>query len=92
MSEPGKTNPDSARALAREAKARFIGSLDVARRNLTPAKLGQRASTKAKRGISQTVQAHPAATVAAGIGLFAFIFRKPLAGLFRRLKKDTLHD
>lgn len=83
---------DDAFAKAREAKVRFAGSLDVARRNLTPAKLGQRAAAKAKRGATRTVQAQPVATAAVGIGIIAFLFRKPLAGLIRRLRKEPRHD
>lgn len=82
------TKRDEALAEARAARARFHDSLDVARRNLTPASLGQRATLKARRG----VQARPVATVAVGIGLLAFIFRKPIAGMVRRLRKDKRHD
>lgn len=82
------TKRDEALAEARAARARFEGSLDVARRNLTPAKIGQRAALKAKRG----VQAQPVVSAAAGVGLLAFIFRKPIAGLVRRLRKETRHD
>ncbi len=86
------TQRDDAFAKARAAKARFQGTLAVARNSLTPAKLSRRAATKARRGVSRTVQAQPIATAALGIGLIAFLFRKPLAGLVRRLRKEPRHD
>jgi hypothetical protein len=82
------TKRDEAFAKAREAKARFEGSLDVARRNLTPVKLGQRATSKTKRA----VEARPVASAAIGTAVLALIFRKPLAGLIRRLRKELRHD
>ncbi len=86
------TKRDDALAKLRDAKARFDGSLSLARRNLTPAKLGKRAATKTKRGVTGAVQAQPVATVAIGLGLLAFLFRKPLAGLVRRIRKEPRHD
>lgn len=86
------TKRDDALAKAREAKSRFEGSLDVARRNLTPVKLGQRAAIKTKRGVTRTVKAQPLAAAGVAIGLFGFLFRKPLAGLIRRLRKETRYD
>ena len=82
------TQRDDAFAKAREARTRFEASLDVARRNLTPSKLGQRATLKSKRA----VEARPVVSAAIGTALLAFIFRKPLAGLIRRLRKDQRHD
>lgn len=82
------TQRDDAFAKARAAKARFEASLDIARRNLTPAKIGQRATLKTKRA----VEARPVASAAIGTAVLALIFRKPLAGLIRRLRKDQRHD
>lgn len=82
------TQRDDAFAKARAAKARFEVSLDIARRNLTPAKIGQRATLKTKRA----VEARPVASAAIGTAVLALIFRKPLAGLIRRLRKDQRHD
>lgn len=86
------TKRDDALAKLRDAKARFEDSLSLARLNLTPAKLGKRAATKTKRGVTGAVQAQPVATVAIGLGLLAFLFCKPLAGLVRRIRKDPRHD
>jgi len=86
------TKRDDALAKLRDAKARFEDSLSLARYNLTPAKLGKRAATKTKRGVTGAVQAQPIATVAIGLGLLALLFRKPLAGLVRRIRKDPHHD
>ena len=86
------TKRDDALAKLRDAKARFDSSLSLARHNLTPAKLGKRAVTKTKRGVTGAVQAQPVATVAIGLGLLAFLFRKPLAGLVRRIRKEPRHD
>lgn len=86
------TKRDDALAKLRDAKARFDGSHSLARHNLTPAKLGKRAATKTKRGVTGAVQAQPVATVAIGLGLLAFLFRKPLAGLVRRIRKEPRHD
>ena len=82
------TQRDDAFARARAAKTRFEASLDVVRRNLTPAKLGQRATVKTKRA----VEARPVVSAAIGTALLAIIFRKPLAGLVRRLRKEPRHD
>lgn len=82
------TKRDEAFAKAKEAKARFEASLDVTRRNLVPANLGRRASLKTKRA----VEARPIASAAVGAALLAYIFRKPLAGLIRRLRKEPRHD
>lgn len=79
---------DDAFAKAREARTRFEASLDIARSNLTPAKIGQRATLKTKRA----VEARPVASAAIGTAVLALIFRKPLAGLIRRLRKDQRHD
>jgi len=86
------TQRDDALAKVRAAKARFEDSLSLARRNLTPATLGKRAATKTKRGITGAVQTRPVATVAIGLGLLALLFRKPLAGLVRRIRKEPRHD
>ena len=86
------TQRDEAFAKVRAAKARFDGSLSLARHSLTPAKLGKRAATKTKRGLTGAVQAQPVATAAIGLSLLAFLFRKPLAGLVRRIRKEPRHD
>lgn len=79
---------DDAFTKARDAKARFETSLDVARKNLTPKKLGQRATTKSRRA----VEARPVASAVVGTAVLALLFRKPLAGLIRRLRKEPRHD
>jgi|LauGreDrversion4_2_1035121.scaffolds.fasta_scaffold547664_2 hypothetical protein len=86
------TQRDDALAKARAAKARFEDSLSLARHNMTPVKLGKRAAAKTKRGVTGAVQAQPVATAAIGLGLLAFLFRKPLAGLVRRIRKEQRHD
>jgi hypothetical protein len=86
------TQRDDALAKARAAKARFEDSLSLARHNITPVKLGKRATAKTKRGVTGAFQAQPVATVAIGLGILAFLFRKPLAGLVRRIRKEPRHD
>ncbi len=86
------TQRDDALAKARAAKARFEDSLSLARHNMTPVKLGKRAAAKTKRGVTGAVQAQPVATAAIGLGFLAFLFRKPLAGLVRRIRKEQRHD
>ena len=86
------TRRDEALAEARAARNRFEGSLDVARRNLTPAKLGQRAALKARRGAKATIEQRPVVTAAVGALLAALIFRKPIAGLVRHLRKEPRDD
>ena len=86
------TQRDDALVKARAAKARFDNSLSLARHNMTPVKLGKRAAAKTKRGVTGAVQAQPVATAAIGLGLLAFLFRKPLAGLVRRIRKEQRHD
>ncbi len=86
------TRREDALAEARAARERFEGSLDVARRNLAPARLGQRAALKAKRGARRAVAERPLAAAALGLGLAAFLFRKPLAGLVRHLRKEQRDD
>ncbi len=86
------TQRDDALAKARAAKARFEDSLSLARHNMTPVKLGKRAAAKTKRGVTGAFQAQPVAVVALGLGVLAFLFRKPLAGLVRRIRKEPRHD
>lgn len=86
------TQRDDALAKARAAKARFEDSLSLARYNMTPVKLGKRAAAKTKRGVTGAFQAQPVAVVALGLGVLAFLFRKPLAGLVRRIRKEPRHD
>lgn len=86
------TQRDDALAKARAAKARFEDSLSLARHNMTPVKLGKRAAAKTKRGVTGAFQAQPVAVVALGLGVIAFLFRKPLAGLVRRIRKEPRHD
>ncbi len=86
------TQRDDALAKARAAKARFEDSLSLARHNITPVKLGKRAAAKTKRGVTGAFQAQPVAVVALGLGVLAFLFRKPLAGLVRRIRKEPRHD
>lgn len=83
---------EEALAEARAARQRFEGSLDVARRNLTPGKIGQRAALKARRGAKATIEQRPVATAAIGMAVAAFLFRKPLAGLIRHLRKEPRDD
>jgi hypothetical protein len=86
------TQRDDALAKARAAKARFEDSLSLARHNMTPVKLGKRAAAKTKRGVTGAFQAQPVAVVAIGLGILAFLFCKPLAGLVRRIRKEPRHD
>lgn len=76
---------DDAFQSVQEARARFEQSLGTARRELTPAKLSRRAATNVTRKANETVRQHPAAVTTIAAGAIALIFRKPIAGLVRRL-------
>ncbi len=82
------TKRDDAFAKARAARSRFEASLDVARQNLAPASLARRAKTKTTRAVG----ARPMVSAAIVAAVLAFIFRKPLAGIIRRLRKEPRHD
>ncbi|MFM7027328.1 MAG: hypothetical protein ACKOXK_01450 [Chakrabartia sp.] len=72
-------------------RAKFRATLGVARRELAPATLFRRTRDRAKDRATQTFQARPVATGLVGLGLMALLFRKPIAGLVRRLLRETRH-
>jgi ElaB/YqjD/DUF883 family membrane-anchored ribosome-binding protein len=85
-------NRDEAFQNAQKARLRFTESLGEARRELTPAKLSRRALTNTTRRASAAVREHPGAVAGIAAGAIALIFRKPIAGLVRRLLREKRHD
>lgn len=83
---------DDAFQTAQQARLRLRESLGTARRELTPAKLSRRAVSGVTRKANDTVRAHPAAVATVAAGAIALIFRKPIAGLVRRLLREKRHD
>lgn len=83
---------DDAFQSVQEARARFEQSLGTARRELTPAKLSRRAASNVTRKANETVRQHPAAVATVAAGAIALIFRKPIAGLVRRLLREKRND
>lgn len=75
-------------ALADAKKARFLENVGIARLRVSPARLKSDAKAGIKNAANsavdktkRTVREHPIATTVAGVGLFAFVFRRPLWAL-----------
>lgn len=76
-------------ALADAKKAQFLENFSIARNRVSPARLKSDAKAGIKNAANnavdkskRTVRQHPVAATVAGIGLFAFLFRRPLCALF----------
>lgn len=87
MADPLTPAEDARRRLA-EARARFQDSLSVARRELTPELVTRRASDGFRRRAISIARKRPALTTIIAATLLAYVFRKPLAGLIRRLSRE----
>jgi ElaB/YqjD/DUF883 family membrane-anchored ribosome-binding protein len=75
-----------------EARQKFLATLDVAKRELTPKTIAKRKVRQVRDRAEREVRARPAAAAGAATALFIILFRKPLAGLVRRLLRKTQHD
>lgn len=82
------TPAEDARHRLAEARARFQDSLSVARRELTPELVTRRASDGFRRRAISIARRSPALATIIAAAILAYLFRKPLAGLFRRLSRE----
>lgn len=90
---PTDTQLASAAAQKRtEAKARFYATLEVAKRELTPKAVASRKARQMRDQAETQIRARPYAAAGTAAALALFLFRKPLAGLARRLLRKTRHD
>lgn len=80
----------AARALA-DARARFHATLDVARRDLAPSLVAKRTVRKTAKHAKSRIAAEPGKAGLAVALCLAFLFRKPIAGLVRRLFRENPH-
>ncbi len=80
-----------ARQRVADSRARFHETLAVARRELTPATVSQRATRRFRNRAQNVAQQHPALSAAIITAFFAYLFRKPLAGLIRRFSREKRH-
>lgn len=72
-----------------EARARFQATLAVAKRDLAPQVVSRRVTRRAAIRAGDAVRAKPAISALVLGAFLAFLFRKPLAGLVRRLLRET---
>lgn len=91
MTDLPNTHDHAAQRLV-EARARFQATLGVAKHELAPKTLFTRKARQMRDRAETEVRARPYATAGTATALFLFLFRKPIAGLVRRLLREKRYD
>lgn len=91
MTDMPSPREEAAQRLA-DARARFQATLAVAKRELTPKTLASRKARQMRDRAETEMRARPLAAAGTAGALLLFLFRKPIAGLVRRLLREKRHD
>ena len=83
---------EDAAARLQAARARFYATLGQVRTDLAPKAVIARTRKQARDSAEAKIRAHPYAATGAAAALFLLIFRKPIAGLVRRIFRTARHD